>query len=75
VDRVEPITVEIAVQLARTADSRHEQRLLRGPAGLRERLLQRLQDAEVTAARTPGGLWLYAWRVLFAFDFALFVDC
>jgi len=60
VDRVEPVRVEVAVQLAGTADTGTQQSFLGRAPDFRERLLERLQDAEVAATRTPGRLGLDA---------------
>jgi len=55
---VEPVRVEVAVQLAGTADTGTQQSFLGRAPDFRERLLERLQDAEVAATRTPGRLGL-----------------
>jgi len=58
VDRVVAVTLEVAVQLAGTADAGDQQHLVGVTAHLGHRLFQRLQDAEVATARAPRRLWL-----------------
>jgi hypothetical protein len=74
VDRVEAVGLEVARELARAADTRDEQDLLRVLAELRGGSFQRLEDAEVTTARTPGRLRLDSRRELVAFDLPVLPD-
>src|SRR5699024_8045863 len=68
VDRVHPIRLEVAVQLARTADARHQERLVRCAPDFGHRTLECLEHAEVATARTPRRLRLDARRERLSLD-------
>ena len=75
VDGVEPVALEVAVELAGAADACTEEHRVGAQPQLRGGTLQRLQDAEVTTARTPRRLWLEAGRELVLVVLCLFTDC
>src|SRR5688572_12770152 len=56
VNAVESIGRRVAGDAARAPDARDERDLVRRPADGRERAINRLQDPEVAAARTPDRL-------------------